>query len=179
MLLSQFGPIAYPVLLLPLEITFRIFVLSLPSDRWLRPSPHLAPLLLAQICMLSRWIGPKSSSPLASSTRDPQLSHRPLKLWLSRAKTLLVSFLFTGCHPAIADSIADIAAPHCRQWEDIGQYMTSTTLRRLPMDDSALPSLREISIGIDDSCYADFPTSNRETIIRIAIQEASCSARAQ
>ncbi|KAJ6556844.1 hypothetical protein DFH09DRAFT_890059, partial [Mycena vulgaris] len=44
------GPISYPVLSLPPEITSKIFVMSLPPDRWTEPSPHPAPLLLAQIC---------------------------------------------------------------------------------------------------------------------------------
>ncbi|KAJ7108306.1 hypothetical protein C8R44DRAFT_531522, partial [Mycena epipterygia] len=40
----------YPALTLPNEITSQIFVACLPEDGRVTPSPHTAPLLLAQIC---------------------------------------------------------------------------------------------------------------------------------
>ncbi|KAJ7165735.1 hypothetical protein C8R46DRAFT_900433, partial [Mycena filopes] len=42
--------VTYPVLTLPNEITSRIFPTCLPTDGPVRPMPHTAPLLLAQIC---------------------------------------------------------------------------------------------------------------------------------
>ncbi|KAJ7142886.1 hypothetical protein C8R44DRAFT_545707, partial [Mycena epipterygia] len=42
--------IVYPVLTLPTEIMARIFVECLPSHGRVRPSVHMPPLTLAQIC---------------------------------------------------------------------------------------------------------------------------------
>ncbi|KAJ7021534.1 hypothetical protein C8F04DRAFT_1140431 [Mycena alexandri] len=44
---------SYDVTTIPVEIISRIFVHCLPTDGRVRPSPHRAPLLLAQICR--RW----------------------------------------------------------------------------------------------------------------------------
>ncbi|KAJ7131164.1 hypothetical protein C8R44DRAFT_592305, partial [Mycena epipterygia] len=43
----------YPVITVPYEIIALIFVHCLPADGRVKPSPHAAPLLLAQIC--SAW----------------------------------------------------------------------------------------------------------------------------
>ncbi|KAJ7115345.1 hypothetical protein C8R44DRAFT_539681, partial [Mycena epipterygia] len=46
----------YPVLTVPYELIARIFLLCLPPDGRVKPSPRAAPLLLVQICRNWRQI---------------------------------------------------------------------------------------------------------------------------
>ncbi|KAJ7719116.1 hypothetical protein B0H16DRAFT_1700394 [Mycena metata] len=52
-LLAIVSSFSYDVSTIPVEITSQIFVECLPADGRVRPSPHRAPLALAQIC--HRW----------------------------------------------------------------------------------------------------------------------------
>ncbi|KAJ7697547.1 hypothetical protein B0H16DRAFT_1396849 [Mycena metata] len=52
-LLAIVSSFSYDVTMVPFEIISRIFVECLPADGRVRPSPHRAPLLFAQICR--RW----------------------------------------------------------------------------------------------------------------------------
>ncbi|KAJ7735589.1 hypothetical protein B0H14DRAFT_2205974, partial [Mycena olivaceomarginata] len=86
-----------PILLLPVEITAKIFTpclptLSLKSRPIPWPSPRAAPLLLAQICRQWRDLSPGMPT-LWTSIWFVAPSRELLELWLSRAGNLPLTIL--------------------------------------------------------------------------------------
>ncbi|KAJ7175238.1 hypothetical protein C8R43DRAFT_872969, partial [Mycena crocata] len=90
---SSLDILVYPVLTLPVEITSQIFLECLPQNGRVRPSPHAAPLLLAQIC--HHWRNIALSTCQLWSTVDISLSEfypsqkhpwNSLERWFRRAK---------------------------------------------------------------------------------------------
>ncbi|KAJ7132232.1 hypothetical protein C8R44DRAFT_871215 [Mycena epipterygia] len=107
-----------PALFLPPEVTSVIFGHCLPSGpRW--PSPHEAPLLLAQICC--QWRGICLGTPdlwesiAFGETRSVEL----LKLWLSLAGNRPLTLHIESAYDNRAGILMDAIIPHCPQWHDV------------------------------------------------------------
>ncbi|KAJ7165753.1 hypothetical protein C8R46DRAFT_996841 [Mycena filopes] len=98
----------YPVLTLPNEITSRIFAHCLPNGP-VRPAPHTAPLVLAQICQHWRAVALStcelwSSIDLVAPYRDS--ASAVVKSWLARAKFHPLSLKLDARHLVFTRSIS-------------------------------------------------------------------------
>ncbi|KAJ7775509.1 hypothetical protein B0H16DRAFT_1407549 [Mycena metata] len=86
---KRLADVVYPVLTIAPEIVSHIFIRCLPSHGRIRPSPHAAPLLLAQICCQWREIAISCSELWRSLDvgRCGEERTRPLlETWFRRAK---------------------------------------------------------------------------------------------
>ncbi|KAJ7021572.1 hypothetical protein C8F04DRAFT_1195337 [Mycena alexandri] len=106
-LLAIVSSFSYDVSMIPVEIISQIFLECLPADGRVRPSPHRAPLLLAQICR--RW------REIALGTGQ---------LWRSFDFTLQ-----SALQPHLEPSHASICALHRAWCERANNYPLSLTLR--------------------------------------------------
>ncbi|KAF8149937.1 hypothetical protein B0H34DRAFT_624438, partial [Crassisporium funariophilum] len=90
---------------LPTELLQEIFVLCLPCDKFIQPSPLQAPLLLTHICAPWRnicislpalWSSLQTVMPKADSSMDTHKLNNSeiMRLWLSRAGGTPLSFSF-------------------------------------------------------------------------------------
>ncbi|KAF7336943.1 hypothetical protein MVEN_02130700 [Mycena venus] len=117
---DKLDSIVYSVLTIPPEITAHIFIQCLPKE--IRPSRHIAPLLLTQICHDWRMIALATPSLWDSITltydarKDPE---RLLEMWLQRSASLPL-YLFLGApDAALTRSLLDASLIHHCRWREL------------------------------------------------------------
>ncbi|KAJ7451521.1 hypothetical protein B0H11DRAFT_1877212 [Mycena galericulata] len=146
--------VVYPILTLPNEITSRIFIDCLPTDGPVCPSPHTAPLLLAQICRHWRevafstrkiWSSIRLSSP--SSGEPPQhVAGALLQTWVSRAKGHPLSLGFHSNHETGSPDFMSFVSSCSAQirWLEL-DLMLEQSRQNDPL--YALPLLQHLATG--------------------------------
>ncbi|TFK44921.1 hypothetical protein BDQ12DRAFT_708735 [Crucibulum laeve] len=91
---QAFPPAKPPIPYLPPEIWSQIFIYCLPSETYLVPSPHTAPLLLTHICSYWRHIAQSTLhlwSSLSFLAREDTPSRTCTDAWLTRSLHLPIS----------------------------------------------------------------------------------------
>ncbi|KAJ6494156.1 hypothetical protein DFH09DRAFT_1172994 [Mycena vulgaris] len=132
-----------PVLLLPPEITSLIFGLCLPSGpRW--PSPHEAPLLLAQICRQWRDICVRTPGLWESISFDENGSVQLLKECLSRAGNRPLTLSLEAEGGIRAGELMEAIIPHCLQWKDVHLVLPMSAYVQLSSYSGPFPMLRRL-----------------------------------
>ncbi|KAJ7347083.1 hypothetical protein DFH08DRAFT_1080971 [Mycena albidolilacea] len=151
-------PQAAPILLLPPEITAKIFRQCLAPD-FICPSPHEAPLLLVQICRQWRQIGLDTPDLWASiafrgaegcaccSSGNPRAtkSLQLLKIWLSRTRNHPLSLFLQSEDPTKAKKLMKIVKPYSDQWENVFFHLPISAHNHLHM--SSFPRLKRLTLG--------------------------------
>ncbi|KAJ7777135.1 hypothetical protein B0H16DRAFT_948840 [Mycena metata] len=119
---------AYPILILPNELTSEIFINCLSPGR-VMPTPLAPPLLLAQVC--SQWRAIALALPeLWSRVRPRRLSPNTvqlLNLWLHRAGTLPISIGLSSQSP-LPHTLPSWAALHSNKWEHVSLVLRDIDL---------------------------------------------------
>ncbi|KAJ7089115.1 hypothetical protein C8R44DRAFT_892491 [Mycena epipterygia] len=149
------------VLALPDDIAARIFVQCLPSESRVHPSPHTAPLLLAQICRQwrvialatcelwssvfldfpERTLGSKATKVLRAGPR------RLLAKWVSRAKGHPLSFGLNANYTSdkLPSTLLAIISPLSAQIKRLELHLTTPQFRELRPLNASFPLLREFA----------------------------------
>ncbi|KAJ7342732.1 hypothetical protein DFH08DRAFT_1081817 [Mycena albidolilacea] len=154
-----------PILLLPNEITAKIFTHCLPelpsadSHLLLRcPSPREATLLLGQIC--GQWRDICIGTPVFwSSIAFAKGSIQLLELWLSRARDHPLT-IFLQMNDARADMLMKAIMVHRSRWRDVTLVLPVGALHQLSM--SSLPRLERLTLRTND-LHLDPPIIIRDT----------------
>ncbi|KAJ7782015.1 hypothetical protein DFH07DRAFT_792319 [Mycena maculata] len=155
---------ATPIFVLPLDLTSAIFSHCLP-DGPSPPSPHTAPLLLAQICRQWREFCLDTPTLWASIVFGDVGSVELLKMWLARSKSCPLSLSLQTKDLTRGNAFMDSVMPHSARWRDVRlvipplSYTPLTayhgpfpTLARLELSSMQLPSDKD-TITIRDAPF--------------------------
>ncbi|KAJ7336242.1 hypothetical protein DFH08DRAFT_284751, partial [Mycena albidolilacea] len=137
-----------PILLLPVEITAKIFTTCLPTLSsksrpipW--PSPRAAPLLLAQICR--QWRDLSLGMPtLWTSICFVAPSRQLLELWLSRAGNLPLTILLVTSDESRARMFMEAVIPYCSRWKEARLTLPLSAVLQLNM--MPFPLLEQLTV---------------------------------
>ncbi|KAJ7704966.1 hypothetical protein B0H17DRAFT_1193455 [Mycena rosella] len=137
-----------PVFILPPELTATIFAHCLQSSRrW--PSPHDAPLLLAQIYHEWREICLDTPDLWTSIALGEIGSVHLLEQWISRAKNRPLSIVLETRGDIRAGELMETVLPHCSRWEDVCFLLRPSSYHQLSMSHHPFPILRRIALSGD------------------------------
>ncbi|KAJ7929509.1 hypothetical protein B0H13DRAFT_2264482 [Mycena leptocephala] len=150
-----------PILSVPPEIIGIIFRHCLPSDlppSWVPwPSPHKAPLLLAQICHQWREICLDTPELWTSIAFGDTKSVELLKQWLSRARNQPLTVALYCGDEMRASMRMDIIKSYCSQWKNLCLTLPMDALCQL--NTSTLPRLERLSLNAPFRSHGEISTA--------------------
>ncbi|KAF8149951.1 hypothetical protein B0H34DRAFT_731839 [Crassisporium funariophilum] len=160
------GPFLSPIYRLPTELLQEIFVLCLPCDKFIQPSPLQAPLLLTHICAPWRnicislpalWSSLQTVLPKADSSMDTHKLNNSeiMSLWLSRAGETPLSFSFRPGHVELFIDIAvhSTSIPGLSlRWHHLKMYIPKGTSISFLIPDH-LPLLETLEISTTNGLH--------------------------
>ncbi|KAJ7765516.1 hypothetical protein DFH07DRAFT_810901 [Mycena maculata] len=136
---------ATPIFVLPPELTSVIFGYCLP-DGTRPPSPHTAPLLLAQICR--QWREICLDTPILWASIQPAIgSVELLKMWLARSKNCPLTFSLKTWDSVRATALMDGMMSHCARWKDVCLVLPPAAYTTLSTYHGPFPALARLELS--------------------------------
>lgn len=164
---------------LPFELRSKIFLLCLPLDGRVRPSPLTAPLLLAQVC--TRWRAVALATPrlwssiffeFPNSTPHHGLSIQfedeidPIvdpttalvDLWFGRCSGFPLSVTIRSCQGGlrVPRGLIEVLKRRFTQWQRLELSLSATDFLELLSVSGPFPHLRSLALDVNDAIAEKF-----------------------